>query len=69
MIGFIKNTKIIKLDFMKNNPEVLVLIIIFFWPLQTTGSLFSTWNGFFIHYFFHMFIVYPKILLQRYFII
>ena len=60
VIRFIKYNKIAKLNFIKDNPEVLVLTFIFFWPLQSTGSLFSTWNGFFIRYFFHIFIVCQK---------
>ena len=52
VIRFIKYNKIAKLNFIKDNPEVLVLTFIFFWPLQSTGSLFSTWNGFFYPLFF-----------------
>jgi O-antigen ligase len=52
IIRFIKFTKILKLNFIKDNPEVFILIFIFFWPLQSTGSLFSSWNGFFYPLFF-----------------
>ena len=52
IVIFIKKTKITKLKFLKTNPEVLVLTIIFFWPIQSTGSIFSTWNGFFYPLFF-----------------
>ena len=52
IMRFIRSTKIFKLNFIKDNPEVLVLTFIFFWPLQSTGSLFSTWNGFFYPLFF-----------------
>ena len=52
IIRFIRSTNIFKLNFIKDNPEVLVLTFIFFWPLQSTGSLFSTWSGFFYPLFF-----------------
>ncbi len=47
LINFIKSNKLFSKKNIKNNPETIVLLLIFFWPFQSTGSLFSTWNGFF----------------------
>jgi O-antigen ligase len=47
LINFIKSNKLFSKKNIKNNPEIIILLFIFFWPLQSTGSLFSTWNGFF----------------------
>ena len=46
--------------FKKNNYKNEILLIfccfyILFWPLQTTGAFFSTWNGFFYFIFFSYF--------------
>ena len=47
LINFIKSSKLFSKKNIKNNPEIIILLFIFFWPFQSTGSLFSTWNGFF----------------------
>ena len=47
LINFIKSNKLFSKKNIKNNPEIIILLFIFFWPFQSTGSLFSTWNGFF----------------------
>tara|TARA_Y100000389_G_scaffold203561_1_gene252345 strand:- start:9423 stop:10670 length:1248 start_codon:yes stop_codon:yes gene_type:complete len=47
LLNFIKTNKLFSKKNIKNNPEIIILLFIFFWPLQSTGSLFSTWNGFF----------------------
>lgn len=47
LINFIKTNKLFSKKNIKKNPEIIILLFIFFWPLQSTGSLFSTWNGFF----------------------
>ena len=46
----------IKRNFLKQ--EILILFcnfFILFWPLQTTGAFFSTWNGIFYWIFFSYF--------------
>ena len=57
-IFFIRDIKLFSKDNLTKNPEVLVLLFIYFWPVQSTGALFSTWNGFF----------YPLILSYIYYI-
>ena len=47
LINFIKSNKLFSKNNVKNNPEIIILLFVFFWPFQSTGSLFSTWNGFF----------------------
>ena len=46
-IFFIKDTKLFSRENLTKNPEIPVLLFIYFWPIQSTGSFFSTWNGFF----------------------
>lgn len=59
LIFFIKN-------YFNNHPkrqEIIFLFCIFFilfWPFQTTGSFFSTWNGFFYWIFFSLFFSFRK---------
>jgi len=49
LINFIrKEIKKMKLDFKKYSSIAygnLLIILIFFWPLKTSGSFFTTWNG------------------------
>ena len=52
MLNFIRSTKVLNWKLLRRNPEILILFFIFFWPVQSTGSLFSTWNGFFYPLFF-----------------
>ncbi|MBC8296066.1 MAG: O-antigen ligase family protein, partial [Pelagibacterales bacterium] len=52
--------------FKKNNSnhEILLLFssfFILFWPLQTTGAFFSTWNGIFYWIFFSYFFYFKRI--------
>ena len=58
LINFFKTNKIFSKKLMNTNPEILILVFIFFWPIQSTGAIFSTWNGFF----------YPLILSYIYYI-
>jgi hypothetical protein len=48
-INFIRNeVKKMKLNFKKYSSIAygnLLIILVFFWPLKTSGSFFSTWNG------------------------
>ena len=60
---FIKKTKITKLNFMKTNPRSIRFNNYIFWPIQSTGSLFSTWNGFLFTIFFICLLFIKKILL------
>ena len=59
IIRFIKYNKIAKLNFIKDNPEVLILSL-YFLAITIYWIFIFTWNGFFIHYFFHIFIVCQK---------
>jgi O-antigen ligase len=48
-INFIRNEiKKMKLNFKKYSSIAygnLLIILVFFWPLKTSGSFFTTWNG------------------------
>ena len=47
LIYFFKINKVFTKKNIKSNPEILILLFICFWPIQSTGSVFSTWNGLF----------------------
>ena len=52
--------------FKKNNSNYEILLLfssffILFWPLQTTGAFFSTWNGIFYWIFFSYFFYFKRI--------
>ena len=52
IIYFFQKSQLYQISEIKKKPEILVLFFIFLWPVQTTGSIFSTWNGFFYPLFF-----------------
>ncbi len=52
--------KILSIDISKKY-FLLANFFILFWPIQTTGSIFQTWNGFFFVYFFILLFNYKKI--------
>tara|TARA_Y100000816_G_scaffold292546_1_gene288525 strand:+ start:4222 stop:5427 length:1206 start_codon:yes stop_codon:yes gene_type:complete len=53
-------------NYLKKSKEIEVLVLLFcfffvlFWPLQTTGAFFSTWNGIFFWFFYAFFFNYKK---------
>ena len=47
LLCLFKINKVFTKKNIRNNPEILILLFICFWPIQSTGSFFSTWNGFF----------------------
>lgn len=53
-------------QYLKKSKEIEVLVLLFcfffilFWPLQTTGAFFSTWNGIFYWFFYAYFFNYKK---------
>jgi hypothetical protein len=49
------------------NLAMLGAFLIFFFPLQTTGAFFSSFNGFFYYIFFTIFFYYKKIFLNKVF--
>ena len=47
-IFFIKDTKLFSRENLTKNPEIPVLIFIYFWPIQSTGSFFFNLEWFFL---------------------
>ena len=50
LLCLFKINKVFTKKNIRNNPEILILLFICFWPIQSTGSFFSTWNGFFLSF-------------------
>lgn len=56
LVSLYRHVNLFSLTFINKNPELIVMTFIFLWPIQTTGSLYSTWSGIFYSIYFAYFI-------------